>query len=73
MPEAVEMAIVNTLKEKGELLDKWRETHCVVFGETDNHNIPSGDSMQISKLAEGHYHRYMYTHQKGQLIIVGRD
>ena len=51
--EAVVMAIVNTLKEKGELLNKWRETHRAMFGETDNHNIPSGDSMQMSKLAEG--------------------
>ena len=47
------MAIVNTLKDKGDLLDKWRECHSVMFGPMDDHNIPSADSTQMSKLAEG--------------------
>ena len=51
--EAVVMAIVNTLKDKGDLLDKWRECHTTMFGLTDNHDIPLADSMRMSKLAEG--------------------
>ena len=47
------MAIVNTLKDKGDLLDKWQECHSAMLGPMDNHNIPIANSMRMSKLAEG--------------------
>ena len=52
--EAVVMSIVNTLKDKGDLLDKWRDYHRTMFGEDhEDHAIPSADSLGMSKLAEG--------------------
>ena len=53
LSEAVVMSIVNTLK-KGDLLDKWRDYHRTMFGEDhEDHAIPSADSLEMSKLAEG--------------------
>ena len=41
-------SIVDTLKEKAKLLEKWRKTHEKMFG-TD-HDIPSPEEMHMSKL-----------------------
>ena len=51
--EAVVMAIVNALKDKGDLLEKWRKRHSAMFGLMDNQDIPLANSIRMSKLAEG--------------------
>ena len=51
--ETVVLAIENTVKEKGELLDKWIGMHCTLFGEDYPHSIPPGTSLHLSKLATG--------------------
>ena len=38
--ETVALAIENTVKEKGELLDKWSDMHSTLFGEDEEHSIP---------------------------------
>ena len=41
-------AIIDTIKEKANLLDQWRAFHRAKYGETDD--IPSSDSMGLTKL-----------------------
>ena len=45
--ETVSKAIVETIKEKAELLDRWRGVHEEMYGII--HDIPSSDDMDLTK------------------------
>ena len=49
--ETVCRSILETLKEKAQLLEKWRATHEKMFGA--DHDIPSAEEMHMSKLEGG--------------------
>ena len=71
--EAVVMAIIKSLKDKGNLLEKWRECHSAMFGLTDNHDFSSGwqyADVETSR-RRSCYHGYMFTSKKSQSFVVG--
>ena len=51
LSETVRTANIDTIKEKSKLLDQWRDYHHSKYGDT--HDIPSSDSMGLTKLKGG--------------------